>query len=788
MKQFRPSLRTLLLFAFSLIAILPVLTLGRWVISHTEHTEYHNVEEKHLLVAENMTLALSRYADDLVATLIAVSNLSSSHVDRPIHELMLSQHVERLWIFDPNKQPRYAEVCQDMMPRAFDALPLTRNQKESIEKHSQTDKALFLPALFNAQGKVTVLVIYPSKKTKTLWIAEINMRYLQEIQNKIKFGKQGHAAIVDSEGNILAHPKPEWVSQRKNIAKLSIVKKMMRGETGVATFYSPAKQADMIAGFSTVEKTGWGVMVPQPISELEANISSIRMKVIGIIILGLLFAIVLSYFLSFKLVKPIRELVERVQSIATSNTVTESIFVPMYTTKELYELSSAFSTMTQRLEHKNRTLEYNANHDNLTKLPNRYLLKLIIQKQIDSQHPFPFILLDLDNFKDINDHWSHLHGDELLRVIGIGIQKILKDSGIVARIGGDEFAIILQPNTSDHTLHEIMALLIDMFKGGYTIFDEILHVGCSLGIAYYPKDADHISDLMQCADMAMYTAKKHSEIHWAFYEPSMKILLHKRVEIAQALHEAIDKEQFVLHYQPKVDSVTHQIKGIEALVRWDHPLLGLLYPGDFIQIAEDIGLIVPLGKLIINQVCQDMAMWKSKDVLQFNVAINLSAQQLEDPQLLSSLKRCIEHYQLLPKYIEFEITESALAKNDIHIKHTLKALNEMGCIISIDDFGIGESSLGRLKEYDVDTIKIDKLFIRDIVTNHKSRKLLISIVQMSEILGLNIVVEGVEDIAQLTILQEIYGGVIQGFIYSKAIDKTSIIEVLKRGFIYPHNT
>jgi len=766
---------------------MPVLTLGQWVISHTEKTEYHNVEEKHLLVAKNMTLALSRYADDLVATLMAVSNLSSSRVDRPIHELMLSQHIERLWIFDPNKQPTYTEVCQDMMPEALNEIQLTKSQKESIEKHTQIHETLFLPAQFNSQGKATVLVIYPSKKTRTLWVAEISMIYLQKIQNKIKFGKQGHAAIVDSKGNVLAHPKPEWVSQRKNIANISIVKKMMRGETGVATFYSPAKKADMIAGFSTVERTGWGVMVPQPISELEANISSIRMKVIGIIILGLLFAVLLSYILSFKLVKPIRELVKRVQSIATSNAITESMLAPMYTTKELHELSSAFSTMTDRLEDKNRTLEFNANHDNLTKLPNRYFLKSFIQKQIDSQQSFPFVLLDLDNFKDINDHWSHLHGDELLRVIGDGIKLILKDSGMVARIGGDEFAIVFHTSISEKTLKETMVSLINMFKGGYSIFDEILHVGSSLGVAYYPNDANNISDLMQCADMAMYTAKKHSEMDWAFYEPSMKVSLHKRVEIAQALYIAIKKEQFLLHYQPKVDIISHQIKGVEALVRWNHPDLGLLYPGDFIQVAEDIGLIVPLGKLVIKQICQDIAMWQSKNVSRYNVAINLSPLQLEDPQLLPYLKECIHHYQLLPAYIEFEITESALAKNDKHIKKALSELKKMGFTISVDDFGTGESSLGRLKEYEIDTIKIDKLFIADIVSNEKSRSLLISIVQMSEILDLNIVVEGVEDLDQSIVLQEIYGGIVQGFLYSRAIDRIAIIEVLKRGFIYPNH-
>ena len=784
MKRFRPSLRLLLLLAFSIVAILPVGTLGQWVLSHAHDRVYNTVKEKHLLVAKNITLALSKYTDDISSMLSSLSKDPTHYSKSILFPLLKSQYIHDLWYIKHGDMNHIIPIYPSTDTQKTFDVHLTKKQISDIRKYAATDGIHFLPISFDSEKNPAILVVQNSKENGTLVIAEVYPDYIKQIQSQIQFGKRGHAAIVDHTGTILAHPKKSWMAELKNISGLSIVKHMMKGETGVDEFYSPAKKADMIAGFSVVPHAGWGVMVPQPISELNSKISEIKLQIIGITLLGLLLAIIIGYFLASRLTKPIRQLVAQVQDFATNHTIMKTNTISMHT-KELQVLNETFGDMSEQLYQKTQSLRYNAYHDHLTKLPNRYRLQEFINERLEEKKEFTLMLLDLDKFKDINDHWSHIHGDKLLKMVAEDLKTITGKGNLVARIGGDEFSIIIAHQVHKEEIDTITASILNIFKTGYTVFNETLYVGGSLGLAFYPKDGDTISELMQSADLAMHEAKKRVGSNSVCYHASMSATLHKRMEISQALYEAIEKKQFSVHYQPKVNCITYKIVGLEALVRWQHPTLGLLDPGTFIPIAENSGEMVRLGKLIMDQVFQDISEWKNNGMPSCSVSVNLSPQQLEDSTLLHYLRSQLSRHEMAAHEIEFEIIESLFASKKDIIQTTLRDIQNEGFLISIDDFGTGESSLGRLKEYDIKTIKIDQIFIYDLATNPKSVQLLRSIIHMSYTLGIDIVIEGIETKEQLSVLQNIYEGTVQGFLFSKAVDSKTIMKLMGNHILPP---
>jgi len=290
---------------------------------------------------------------------------------------------------------------------------------------------------------------------------------------------------------------------------------------------------------------------------------------------------------------------------------------------------------------------------------------------------------------------------------------------------------------------------------------------------------------MQCADLAMYAAKNHIRLHFQWFQPYMRTMLDDRVELTQALREAIKQKQFVMHYQPKVDVNTHEIKGFEALVRWNHPNKGLIYPDEFIPLAEDTGHILALGELIMQLVCQDIQKWKSHQLAIVPIAINLSVSQFNDPDVANVLISTLESNDILAKHIEIEITESVLANDPVEVAKTLKQINDYGCQISIDDFGTNQSSLSRLKDFEFKKIKIDKSFLKDLSINKKALALLKSIVSLGQALELEIIVEGVETQSELKAIKCAGCLEVQGFLFSKGVSAEKVENLLEQGRINP---
>ncbi|OOY56346.1 bifunctional diguanylate cyclase/phosphodiesterase [Solemya velum gill symbiont] len=775
----KPSLKFVLFLAFSIMSVIPVLLLGWWVVDSARESEYKAVEEKHLLVAKNITLALSRYAQDTASILEHYSTMPLDELDESNNRLLRSQNITSIRVFNNNVEQLISIATEN----GSEPPPLTAAQLEAVIANAETDRTLFLPVQTNSNGQPTI-IITPIVLDNSILIAEMETGYISQLQAQVKFGKLGHAAIVDQTGNVLAHPMPEWELQVKNISKVSAVKRMMNREIGVEEFYSPAKKADMISGFSFVQETGWGVMVPQPVSELEENIAFIKLATLGVGVLGIALAMLISWFLAKKMARPSQELAELANHFEVNEMQPAPEPVRSYT-REQYELSLSFHNMTHALQDKNSELLYQSQHDPLTGLANRNLLKKYLQEKINKQESFIFALLDLNDFKDVNDHWSHAHGDELLQHVANRLIDAMSKKGLVSRIGGDEFAIVFNADVTKEKAESLVELLRGRLKQSYQVIQDTLSIDCCCGLSCYPQDAKNRSDLMKCADLAMYAAKKENNTTFQWYQPQMRADLNERVELTHILGEAIKKNEFIIHYQPIIDVNNYSIQGFEALVRWQHLTKGVIPPGQFIPLAENSGQIIPLGELILDSVCKDISLWNQQVGTSVPIAVNLSVRQFDDPDLAKKIEETISRYKIVPGNVEFEITESLFAENSFQIQDLLNKIIDIGCKFSIDDFGTNQSSLSRLKNFEFHRIKIDKSFITELNSNEKAERILASIVNIGKTLKMSVIIEGVETQDQLHVVQALGCNYIQGFLFSPGVNFEAATRLLKNKTINP---
>jgi diguanylate cyclase (GGDEF)-like protein len=415
--------------------------------------------------------------------------------------------------------------------------------------------------------------------------------------------------------------------------------------------------------------------------------------------------------------------------------------------------------------------EHQALHDALTGLPNRVLFHDRVRQAIESARRHDtttaVMVMDLDHFKEINDTLGHYHGDRLLQLVGERLSSMLRSEDTVARMGGDEFAILL-PSVGDEGYGiDVAGKVLESLRRSFEIDGLTLEVGASIGIACFPAHGEDGEVLLQRADIAMYVAKAdHSGAQ--LYETSQDQHSVQRLALAGELRRAIENDELVLHYQPKVDVATGRVVGAEALCRWQHPTLGLIMPDEFVPMAEHTGLITPLTKTVLNLALQQVAAWRAAGH-RLSMAINLSARSFLDSQLLDDLPELLAVWRVDPALLELEITESMIVGDPERARGVLERLNELGITLAIDDFGTGYSSLAYLKQLPVDEIKIDKSFVLQMSGNSSDETIVRSIIDLAHNLDLRAVAEGVEDQGILNRLTELGCDVAQGYHISRPL-------------------
>ena len=440
--------------------------------------------------------------------------------------------------------------------------------------------------------------------------------------------------------------------------------------------------------------------------------------------------------------------------------------------------------ITQK-QHDQDTIEKLAYYDPLTQLPNRVLFKNRLQKAISSSkrndNLIAVLFIDLDKFKLINDSLGHMVGDDLLRHVSAIFIENLREEDTVSRLGGDEFTILLTSIKEIEDVELIAKKILSSINRRLNIGKYELYVSLSMGIAVYPIHGLNSDELIKNADTAMYKAKELGRNNFQFYQTQMGSYVTHQLSLEQDFRKAVttNSSELRLYYQPKIDFKTLKIHGSEALIRWEHPTKGLLFPDSFIPLAESTGLIIDLGAWIIEEAIRQVLIWEKEFDRSLQVSINLSARQFQDVNLVPLIKGLIEKYDVDPKLLEFEITESISMSNIADNLLIMGELKALGVALAIDDFGTGYSSLSYLKQFPVDTLKIDQSFVMDMLEDDDDKVIVSTIISMSKALGLQTVAEGVETKEHEKLLQEMDCDLAQGYFYAKALSEKDFMEFVK---------
>ena len=438
-----------------------------------------------------------------------------------------------------------------------------------------------------------------------------------------------------------------------------------------------------------------------------------------------------------------------------------------------------------------------AYYDELTELPNRELFSQSLERTITTakseSQKFAVLFVDLDRFKRINDTLGHTIGDELLKDVADRLAKCTRSTDSIAhldptasgniklaRLGGDEFVIKLYGVDSEDSVGMVATRIIDALTPPFTCAGHQFVVTPSIGIAMYPQDGKTGEELLMNADSAMYRAKAVGRNNFKFYSETMRTKSLHRLDLENLIRTAIEEEQFELYFQPKVDATNFRLVGAEALLRWFHPQRGAIRPDDFIPIAEETGLIIPIGQWVLREACKQVKVWASSPVGAVPVSVNISSHQFRDNGLVGDVLEAVASAGIKPTDVELEITESVLLQDVDKTLIELKALKEAGLSLSIDDFGTGYSSLSYLKRFPIDTIKIDRSFVKDLHQDTDDAAICAAILAMSQQLGLNVVAEGVETREQLDFLRRHKCDHIQGYICSKPLPADEFFQLLVR--------
>ena len=427
-------------------------------------------------------------------------------------------------------------------------------------------------------------------------------------------------------------------------------------------------------------------------------------------------------------------------------------------------------------------MTYQATHDALTDLPNRMLLMDRLEQALSrapwNRKSVAVLFLDLDRFKIVNDTLGHDIGDELLCQVAERMKDCVRNGDTISRLGGDEFVIVLTDLAAAEDANHVAEKVIDAFSRSFNLNDKEFYITTSIGVSMFPDHGEDPSTLMKNADIAMYQAKSSGRNNFLIYDEKMNSAGDQRLSLETDLRQALEKGELELYYQPQVNLETGEINSAEALLRWNHSSQGLISPMNFIPIAEETGLIIPIGQWVMEEACRQAKTWQSEGRKPIRIAVNIAHRQFVSGSLMLDVKRALNKSGLDPCYLELELTEGILAEDSHNAIATLDELKKMGIKLSIDDFGTGYSSFAYLKRFPLNALKVDRCFVKDITQDKDDAAICSAIIAMAHNLNLSVVAEGVEDEEQLAFLKKHDCDYVQGFYYSRPITAEDFFRLL----------
>jgi|GEM_PF-1438772 len=788
-------IRYMLLVLFGFLALLPLAAFGLWSYSQSVQNEFDAVNDKHLLLARNLGTALERYHNDVVSVFdITTNNLIAETQTGDTSSLFANLDMQFVCITDAQtgRVLAGASVPGTACPETFSA-----ERMDTFRDYAGRPGTWFTEVMDDGQGGNAMYVV--QRADDMLSIGCLSTDYFVELGRAISFGSKGHAAIVDHRGNVLAHPLPEWLAERKNIAAISAVRRMLRGETGIEQFYSPALKGDMIAGFTTVADAGWGVMIPQPVDELYQNAAATQSTALQILGVSLVGAIGLAIFVAFRLSRPVERVIAANATRSKDDQLTQidvesGFLIP----GELVQLQKSFNDMVVNTKRSQTRIRRLAFTDSVTALPNRESFELTVTRQIEllnkKHESGVLIFADVDEFRIVNDTLGHDSGDQILRALAdrltfavehaTGQKSIYRhpDSAIsdaklvkcpvIARVGGDEFMIFVPNLDKSLNVERVMREIHDELARPFQAHSGVgagqeFKGGATLSAACYPAHGKDYDTLVKMADIAMYHAKRKEKGESLIYRPEIGDVT--AAELRADIVRGIAADEFVLHYQPKIKSRDGSVETAEALIRWRHPQRGLLSPGHFIPMVEDYDEIIGLGEWAVRAAARQIARW-DKSGIKLNVAVNIASRHFGAPDFVTRVSDIVRREGVDPARIELEITEETVLSSLVSAKKIIDSLKKTGFSIALDDFGRGYSNLRRLSNLVVDTLKIDGPLTAGVTEDERTRVIVASTIEMARGLNCTTVAEGVETAEQAMMLTKLGCDEQQGFYHARPME------------------
>ena len=770
------KLRDFIMINNMLSIVIPLILVGLFVTPIIYNYLIKDMDKKNTMIAATIAQRMSDFIDESFQVLYQINHLlddgtlkDAGTIQNYLNAILSSsESLEGFEILDANG------IVTVNAPQNINILGANRASQPFFSE-TKSGQQPFVSSSFISQqtGQPTITIAVPHRDeviVAYLNLAEISMLSLNHIKT---FGDTVTMAITDGNGVFISHQDINKVYQREVEANYQAIHPKTETADPIHAFTYNGKTA--MVSHADVGKADWHVFVYESYDSIYAALRPF----LAIMLLFTLLLVLFSRFIARLVFKDINhsfgELNRQTKEIAAGD------YHPINSDNrfdEFDQLTENFNEMVACVKERDETLQVLAYYDAQTRLPNAaYLLERLNQMIIDKQGKIAVICFDIHNFKRINDTYGPSFGDKVLEMMGARLLSLDLSSGFVARINGSNFVRVLTDfQNPDDVLLEIDKLRA-VFNQAMSFNEKNVYLRFHVGIALYPDDAGEVEELLQYANTAAEMAKQRGVSQYAFFENIMKQNLLRNMKLENSLRTALENDEFFLHYQPQVDVKNKKIRGLEALIRWDHPQLGLVSPLDFIHIAESSVLIIPIGAWVLETACRQIVAINRKMGTEIMISVNVSPVQLNQehfPEMVAeTLKRC----GLDPDLLELEITENLFIhsfEDAIKIFNRLKAI---GIRMSLDDFGTGYSSLAYLKNLPIDTLKIDQAFTRDLLVKKSNENLMESIIMMAHTLHLDVIVEGVEELEQLDCLEAYHCDHVQGYYFSRPIDE-SHLEVL----------
>ncbi|HWR62340.1 MAG TPA: EAL domain-containing protein [Clostridia bacterium] len=657
---------------------------------------------------------------------------------------------------------------------------LKRNAGNAIDREyfkAATEGKILVsnPIISRTNGKPVTIVAAPIRSDtlaiRGVMAGSINLVKLSKIIENLKYNyPDSYSYIIDKNGLILAHPVVELILNENITEKSDIVTEQMAESTrdmlsmDEGAFSSTYGNESSMNYYHVIPNTdGWRLIIKIPADYWLIPIRYSSMNHILIGLAGLVIASILGFFVAKSISRPIVLMKELFMRAASGDLSARS---EIAADDEIGDAARSFNKMMDNII----SLTY---YDPLTLLPNRMLfnasLDVELEKASRDNSSLAVMIFDIDKFESINNTLGHTAGDKLLKNLAERIGFLTEQGCTVCHMGEDRFAILFKGFADKDDALRLADEIRDVIRQPWLIDEHRFYITACSGMAFYPEDGESSNALFKNAFSAMQKAKRKGRDNYAVYDPSMNSRLLEQLNLDSSMHHALDNGEFSLFYQPQVDASTGELVGCEALLRWNHPELGMISPLKFIPVAEANGLIIPIGRWVLYTACIQNRLWHEAGHKPFCVSVNLSAVQLIQEDFIEMISNTIRETGISPECLELEITESVAVKNPEYITAIIEQLKRMGIRIALDDFGTGYSSLNYLKNFAITTLKIDRSFICDINENPKNSAIVSSILAMGHNLMLKVTAEGVETVEQYETLRERGCDVIQGFYFSKPL-------------------